>query len=205
MLTELPPVFAITATFNDGSIAIACGDAPTPKLDATPVAISPGPGSTAILIADMLGFARYDVIIPHDDRIETRRRYAGGRNRHRQLLAAGQRCRCARATALHGGLRRKYPPTTFTRQGRRPRRGIWVTATTAGRDGTTVKPCGPARLPETSPFCACTTSRTSPARANGPAGIVARNELAVMKTVGTATGGFPTITTSFELKFVPAR
>src|SRR5579863_6653108 len=100
----------------------------------------------------------------------------------------------------------KYPPTKLTPRLVPPETSVsGVTATTAGRDGTTVKPCGPERLPEASPFWAWTTSFTSPATDRGPAGIVTRNELAVMKIVGTATGGFPTITTSFELKFVPAR
>ena len=40
----------------------------------------------------------------------------------------------------------KYPPTTFTPRVVPPDTSVsGVTATTAGRDGTTVKPCGPCQ------------------------------------------------------------
>src|SRR6202453_1655455 len=211
MLTELLPELAITARFNAGSIAMPTGDAPTGKVELTPVEISLGRGSTVRFTADIAGFGAITSVFC------TNSGYCPGAGAHvlgmvtpncwLLVRVVATRVPCVVPLQLTQVLGEKNPPIRFTPAV--PPFGTTVSgvnATTAGRDGITVSPSvGPVRTFDKSPFCACTTMDTDPATESGLAGIVARSSVGLRNSVGTGAGGVPTIATLLEVKFVPVR
>src|SRR5579863_351962 len=183
------------------------GDAPTAKLELTPVEISPGCGSTVMFTADIAGFGATTSLFC------TISGYCPGAEAHVLGITTPNCCELVCVTVavcpLHCAVvcAEKNPPIRFT-PAVVPLGTIvsGTSATTAGRDGVTFSPfVGPVRTFDRSPFCAWTTRGTGPATDSGAAGIVACSSVVLRNVVETAAGGDPASTVLFEVKFVPVR